>query len=410
MSDPKVLHLDHTLALGGAELALDRLCKRARNWIPTIALPHHDKREASGAFAGSRAEGTKVIEIGPPQTPGATSGELGKSVLSLVGVLHQAITVRFSQDFADADVIHANTSRSGLYGSLACWTSRKPLVVHLRDMVTSESLGRVGQMLFRKVVLSRADAVIGNSAATLDSARSSIRPDVLVEVIPSPTGISKKHVPALVQDRVSRIGMVARIDPWKGQDLLISAFAAIFAGSTVRLVLAGSPAFGHETYLQKLHTLTEDLGIMGQVDFLGQVSNVEDLLGTLDVCVQASLRPEPLGQNVLQYLSCGRPTVAANAGGPREWITHDENGLLFEAGDASALAHALRRLSNDKRLRQKISDSALVLTRIPGDQEISDLHGDVFRRVTKRTRHAIQNARPYPVQQDASAADRISNE
>lgn len=383
MNTPKVLHLDHTVAPGGAEIALARLCKYARQWTPTVALPSGASGVEEDVFTVSRQQGTKVIEMGPAQESGATSSGPWKSLLFFAGVLRQASAVRTSSTFAKIDVVHTNTSRAGLYGSMACWVSNKPLVVHLRDMVTSESFGRIGELLFRTVVLSRADAVISNSYATLDSARPSIPKNTLVEVIPSPTGITHEHTPAPVEETVRRVGMVARIDPWKGQDILIKAFASVFAGTTVRLLLAGSPAFGHEEYLQKLIHLTKELNVYQQVDFLGQVGDVEGLLGTLDICVQASVRPEPLGQNVLQYLACGRPTIAAAAGGPQEWVEHGENGLLFEPGNINALADVLRDLYTDRQLRQKLSDNAPRLKRILNDQQISDLHGHVFRRVAE---------------------------
>ena len=56
---------------------------------------------------------------------------------------------------------------------MAARTSRMPFVVHLRDLVEVEALGRAGYELMVRVVLPRADGVIANSRATLESARPS---------------------------------------------------------------------------------------------------------------------------------------------------------------------------------------------------------------------------------------------
>ncbi|MFZ1507845.1 MAG: glycosyltransferase, partial [Anaerolineae bacterium] len=38
------------------------------------------------------------------------------------------------------------------------------------------------------------------------------------------------------------------------------------------------------------------------------------------------------------------PVIASNQGGMAEFVTHEQNGLLFTPGDADSLAAALRRL------------------------------------------------------------------
>ncbi|MFF0989069.1 glycosyltransferase [Kocuria nitroreducens] len=306
-----------------------------------------------------------------------------QTVLHTWRALRQAAALRLSPEFRKSHVIHANTTRAGLYGSIACLGSGRPFVVHLRDMVTPESLGKVGAWIYSRVVLPKANAVISNSESTLATAKPFIRSRTLVEVIPSPTGMTRPTFPVQTAKSVSRIGMVARIDPWKGQDMLIRAFANVYKDQNVKLVLAGSPAFGHEDYWDDLHLLAGRLGVADQVQFLGHVEDVGALLHSLDVCVQASIRPEPLGQNVLQYLYCGRPTIAANDGGPREWIEDGQTGLLFRTGDICSLENALRVI-RDPDVRRELTTNALRRSNVPSDQEISDRHANVFISVVGR--------------------------
>lgn len=54
----------------------------------------------------------------------------------------------------------------------------------------------------------------------------------------------------------------------------------------------------------------------------------------------------------------GKPVVASNAGGNVELIEHDRSGLLFEVGQAPALAQALERLAHDAALRQRLGEGA----------------------------------------------------
>jgi glycosyltransferase involved in cell wall biosynthesis len=101
----------------------------------------------------------------------------------------------------------------------------------------------------------------------------------------------------------------------------------------------------------------------------------------VDICVQASVRPEPLGQNVLQYLVAGKPVIAVNAGGPAEWIRPEENGLLVEMNDLASLSAALRRLVDDPALRKQLATGAAATPGIATDVEVAQLHSDAFRSV-----------------------------
>ncbi len=51
----------------------------------------------------------------------------------------------------------------------------------------------------------------------------------------------------------------------------------------------------------------------------------------------------------------GRPVIASNTGGPAERITDDVDGLLFEMGDARALAATIRRACTEDGLWQRLA-------------------------------------------------------
>ncbi|SEE64256.1 Glycosyl transferase 4-like domain-containing protein [Arthrobacter alpinus] len=378
--------MDHTRAAGGAEIALRRIASRAKTWNPIIAVPKGAAGIENDAFNEGISGGAKIEEIGPRQMFGASNASIVGLARFGAGVVGQAFALRFSASFRDAAVVHANTSRSGLYGALACVGTRKPLVVHLRDMVDEPSLGRIGLLLFRRLVLPRANAIIGNSRSTMESAVKWSGKGAVVTVIPSPAGIDARMSQSLINDRVESIAMVARIDPWKGQRLLIEAFADVFKGTKVRLRLAGAPAFGHGEFYEELKCLVTKLGIEGNVDFLGHVSNVKEVIAAADICVQASIRPEPLGQNVLQYLAAGKPTIVANEGGPTEWVYHDKNGLHFIARDRESLASVMRQLSSDTRLRRRLARGTQQFQLVPTDSEVTQRHGVLFHAIGKYNR------------------------
>ena len=440
----RVLHLDHTGASGGAEFALLRMLQAGPRWAPYLLIAPGEEGAGVGVYAAVPARIPRRV-AGVRQPAGVSAG--GRAVALVVGarVLAQAAVVRCARAFQGADVVDANTARAAAYGALAVRGTRKAFVVHLRDLVEPDALGRAGHALMVRVVLPRADGVVANSRATLESARPYLRPGVPAEVIPSasglrPRGSARRPEPlvaagpagladaagqsdsasAAADDEmpadgrpevptdgeaaegmaaetgatihadlpaasgpVRTVGMLARIDPWKGQAQLLEAFARVFRGRDTRLQLAGGAPFGHESFAESLRRRAGELGVAGQLDLPGHVDDVDGLLSGWDVAVQASTRAEPLGQNVLQYLAAGLPVIAADEGGPAEWITAGVNGLLVPPRDVAALAAALERLDADAALRARLAASAAATPGLLDDHAVTRAHQAFYERVLR---------------------------
>lgn len=76
----------------------------------------------------------------------------------------------------------------------------------------------------------------------------------------------------------------------------------------------------------------------------------------LDLFVLPSLE-EGLGIAALEAMAMGIAVIASDVGGLAEVITHEENGLLVQAGDVQALKQAIRRLQADEALRHRLADA-----------------------------------------------------
>ncbi|GIJ02435.1 glycosyltransferase [Spirilliplanes yamanashiensis] len=369
--------MSHTAHRGGAELALARLLSAAPAWTASVVSP------ADGdAFAGLAGHGVGL----DPRLPGLPTGGTRSrnpalAARYLAALRAGAAALRRSERFRAADVLHANTAAAAIVSALANRSARKPLVVHLRDLVTPESLGRFGHAAFTRLGLRHAHGVIANSASTLRSAAGQHGSDVPGAVIQSPAGITRRVAEPATRPAVRRVGMVGRLQHWKGQHVFLDAFATAFAGTDVEAHLAGAPLFGEEAYLRGLHRQAAALGIAGQVRFHGHVDDVAAFVESVDVLVHASIRPEPLGQTVLQGLAYGRPVVATDGGGPAEWITPGVNGLLVAPDRPDELAAALRSLAGSAELRAALAAGAARTPGVRTDAECAAAHADFFRRV-----------------------------
>jgi len=373
----RIAHLSHTAAAGGAEYALVRMLNAGPPWRPAVLLPAVDE---GGPFADLPASVPRVSR-GVRQPAGVSAG----SPLLLLGaamrLAAQALVTRFDRRFRTADIVDANTARASAYGALAARTSRVPFVIHLRDFVEEEALGRSGFTMMTRVALPRADGVVANSLATLETARSFLRAGAVTAVIPSASGLVVRAERGEREPGPLRIGMLARIAPWKGQLLLLEAFAVALGDGDAVLELAGSSLFGHEAFELRLRQRAEDLGLAHRVRFLGHVDDVDAVIGRWDVAVQASLRPEPLGQNVLQYLAAGCAVIVADEGGPAEWVVDERNGLRFAPRDAGSLAAVLLRLVDDAGLQERLGAAAITTPGLMTDSEVARAHAAFYAEV-----------------------------
>ncbi|WP_447925818.1 glycosyltransferase family 4 protein [Georgenia muralis] len=352
----RVVFVNHSTEPGGAELALVRLLEAGFDqWSATVVTP----RGSAGAFARlAEVPNIKHLFLGPPLRPGASSAGLRGQVRNLLDVGRQLTALALSEDVRRSDVLYANSARAAVYTTIGGRLLGRPVVVHLRDSVDRAALGPVGYFAVSKVVLPLASGVIANSQFTLSTALAA-HPRIKVStVISSPVQEASDRPTAPLRREVRVVGMLARLAPWKGQHLVIEAFARAFPTENCQLLLAGAPLFGEADYLGELRLLAEQLGIAERVQFLGHVDDAMSFIDGLDIAVQYSTRPEPLGQNVLQYLARGRPTIAADEGGPAESIKSGASGVLVQARDVAALAEALRRLALDHDARRLLGAAA----------------------------------------------------
>ena len=146
------------------------------------------------------------------------------------------------------------------------------------------------------------------------------------------------------------IGVVCALRPEKGLPTLLQAFARIRhlrAGMKLAIV-------GDGPMLESLKSESETLGIRQDCVFALATNHVADWLRAIDIFVLPSLS-EALSNALMEAMACGCPVVASNVGGNPELVWDGERGLLFEPGDAAALAgpsNSDRRRRRRKRLGQ----------------------------------------------------------
>jgi glycosyltransferase involved in cell wall biosynthesis len=152
------------------------------------------------------------------------------------------------------------------------------------------------------------------------------------------------------------IGMVGRLQPWKGQDRLLRAHAILRdRGHLAHTVIVGGDAYElSPDYAASLPALISDLDLDESVTMTGHVADVGRYVGQMDILVNAS-DPEPFGLVLLEGMARAVAVVAVGAGGPAEFIEHGRSGMLASSGEPAALADALEPLLTSESLRREVA-------------------------------------------------------
>ena len=133
---------------------------------------------------------------------------------------------------------------------------------------------------------------------------------------------------------------VGRLEPQKGLDLLIDAWARVFGGRGDAVLLI----VGDGSLEQELTQRCEALGITHLVRFVGASQEVGRYLGIADFGVLTS-HYEGLSNTLLESMAAGLPMLGSRVSGNEDFVRTGETGWLFEPGDAEGLDAALRSIA-----------------------------------------------------------------
>jgi glycogen synthase len=153
-----------------------------------------------------------------------------------------------------------------------------------------------------------------------------------------------------------RLLFAGRIDASKGLDVAVRALAQ--TADRVELTIVG-PVDDAE-YLEEVRRLARQLGIEDRIHWRGEVPRAEvlELLASEDVLVYPSVTDEAYSLGLLEGLAAGILVVTSAVGGPREYLEHERNALVFEPGDPSGLAAHLDRLAREPALAERLATGA----------------------------------------------------
>ncbi|MDQ2987100.1 MAG: glycosyltransferase family 4 protein [Armatimonadota bacterium] len=171
-----------------------------------------------------------------------------------------------------------------------------------------------------------------------------------------PNGISPERFPenieATLPDGRFTIGFLGTLKAWHGIEILLEAFVAAKSKEpSIRLLVVGDGPMAN------LLEDVEGVEMTGAVDPLA----VPGLLGSMDVGVAPYPKQEPFyfsPLKIVEYMAAGLSVIASRIGDIPRIVTHNENGILVDPGDATAIADSILNLMGNRALCSRLGENA----------------------------------------------------
>jgi len=371
----RIVYLSPSGKLGGAERSLLDVLASLRAARPDWSLRLITASDGPLAFrAAALGVPSTVVpfpeslaRLGDAGAGGPAGNRIGRLALlrrcSSAATAVAPYTVRLFRALRDAapDLLHTNGFKMHVLG---LWARQRgvPVLWHIRDHV-------VARPVMARLLRSHARwcaAAVTNSHRVADDVRSVCAGRLKVYPIHNAIDLQdfSPSGPLLDLDTLARmrppgsgtvrVGLLATMARWKGHEVFLRALSLLPVNLPIRGYVIGGALYdteGSECSLAGLRGLAAKLCIAGKVGFVDFVDHPSAAMRALDIVVHASTEPEPFGRVIGEAMACGRAVIASRAAGATELIAAGIDALLYEPGDAAALAERIAILANNAELR-----------------------------------------------------------
>jgi glycosyltransferase involved in cell wall biosynthesis len=210
-----------------------------------------------------------------------------------------------------------------------------------------------GRFADRVIAVSAATKVVMTAVERVPAARIRVVPNGIEPLRPPAPGAVQRLRQELGIGDAPVVLMVARLHEEKGHRYLFQALPAIRARHSGTVVLLA----GDGPHRAELARQVAAQGLAGVVHFLGQRTDVPDLIGAASVVVLPSLA-ESFGFAALEAMSAGKPVVVSRTGGLPEVVADGQAGAIVPQADAEQLAAAVRSILDSPARAQALGSAA----------------------------------------------------
>ncbi|WP_144512361.1 glycosyltransferase family 4 protein [Bacillus sp. FJAT-22090] len=249
------------------------------------------------------------------------------------------------------DIVAIHSSKAGVLGRIACWSLRIPFVFTAHGWSFTEGVEKKQQQFYRKI--EKWTGKISSTVITVcDHDRNlalkhEVLPFAKIKTIHNGVIDTKSTQFQRGMKETVKILMVARFDKPKKQLELLEALLHV-KDLNWHMIFAGDGSLK-----QRSAQFVQEKNLSHKVTFLGNHSNISELLNEADIFVLTSSW-EGLPLSILEAMAHGLPIIASNVGGVKEAVRDWKNGFLIHEN----LSEQLSILIEDALLREKMGEKS----------------------------------------------------
>jgi len=276
------------------------------------------------------------------------------------------------------DIIHLNSSKISILGSLAIWVARLGLKKTFRTVYTAHgwvfneplpAWQKNFYILAEKITARFKDVIICVSHFDYETAiKNKIALEEKLVVVHNgiePINFLAKNVTRKKLNLAPNqfvVGSIGNLYKTKGYKYLVETVKILKDGGiNITAVIIGE---GDER--RKLTALIKKYNLEDRVILIGRIDEAAEFLSAFDIYVCSSVK-EGLSYTIIEAMWAGLPIVATKVGGNEELISSGETGLLAEAKDPEAMAEKIKGLINDLETKENLG----VRARMKAEQEFT---------------------------------------
>ncbi len=343
---PKVLYLDHAPIVGGAEVVLLHLIRALdhRQWTPLVATTTDSP--FAPTLAAAQIEMTTVPFGRLNQTGAAMPFNLLQAVWAVTIIIRRHRVT----------LLHTNTLRAHIVGSLAGLLTRAPVIWTLHDNTFPRALVRALAPIPRHVITVSHWLSDLYSPLSLAHKITVIHNGLPLDApLASAAGLREElSIPSDVRLVIS----VGRLVAGKAPHLFMEAAQRVAPSMPeVYFILVGGPdrlepGQRPSSYGDQLAKAVRASNLGQRLILTGHRSDVERFYAAADLLVYCPALPEGFGMPPLEAMRYARPVVASAVGAVPEIVVDGQTGRLVPPGNVEALTGAmLDLLGNPDRAR-----------------------------------------------------------
>jgi len=257
------------------------------------------------------------------------------------------------------DLIHSHTWGTDFYGYWASKILGVPMLatVHNRYYI----FGKWTRRLSYKVLISHVQKIVAVSKDIQNLLKEDLKllPQK-IKLIYNGIDTSKfekkfdqeklrKELNLLKEDLI--LGNVGNLREVKDHHTLILSFSKVspFFPQAKLLII------GEGELKSNLLKLRAELGLENKVSLLGHRDDIPSLLNLMDVFILSS-RLEGCSISILEAMASGKPVIATRVGGNPELVLEGKTGFLVPSAEPEKLAETIIQLLKDEKLRKKMGE------------------------------------------------------